>query len=69
MFLTAAKEMWDTLKVMYDNEKNLLRVFEIYKRLFELKQGDRSVPEFYGELKCLIDELEMIILLLLMWRH
>jgi len=69
MFLTAAKEMWDTLKVMYDNEKNLLRVFEIYKRLFKLKQGDRSVPEFYGELKCLIDELEMIILLLLMWRH
>jgi len=22
MFLTTAKEMWDTLKVMYDNEKN-----------------------------------------------
>ena len=51
--------MWDTLKVMYDNEKYLSRVFEIYKRLFELKQGDRFVPEFYGELKTLIDELEM----------
>jgi len=44
---------------MYDNEKNPLRVFEIYERLFELKQIDRSVPEFYGELKGLIDELEM----------
>ena len=38
MFLPAAKEMWDTLKVMYGNE-NPSRVFEIYEHLFELKQG------------------------------
>ena len=44
---------------MYENEKNLSRVFEIYERLFELKQGDRSVPKFYGEVKSQIDELEM----------
>ena len=44
---------------MYDNEKNPSRVFEIYERLFDLKQGDRYMPEFYGELKGLIDELEM----------
>jgi len=37
MFLTTAKEMWDTLKVMYENEKNPSRVFEIYECLFELK--------------------------------
>jgi len=59
MFLTTAKEMWDTLKVVYDNEKNPSMVFEIYERLFELKQGDRYVPEFYDEFKGLIDELEM----------
>ena len=34
-------------------------MFELFERLFELKQGDRSLPEFYGELKSLIDELEM----------
>ena len=44
---------------MYENEKNPSRVFEIYERLFELKQGDKFIPEFYGELKGLIDELEM----------
>ena len=44
---------------MYENEKNPLRVFETYERLFQLKQGDKSVPELYGELKSLIDELEM----------
>ena len=59
MFLTTAKEMCDTLKVMYGNEKNTSRVFEIYERLFELKHGDRFVPEFYGELEGLIDELDM----------
>jgi len=42
-----AKEMWDTLKVMYGNEKNPLRIFEIFERLFELKQGDKSVTKFY----------------------
>ena len=59
MFLTTAKEMWDSLKIMYGNEKNVSRVFEIYKRLFALKQGDKSVSKFFGELKGLIGELEM----------
>ena len=44
-FLTTAKEMWDTLKIIYGNEKNLSRIFEIYECLFELKG--------------LIDELKM----------
>jgi len=44
---------------MYGNEKNLSRVFEIYERMFELKHEDRYVSEFYGELKSLIDVLEM----------
>ena len=45
--------------MMYGNEKNLSRVFEIYERMFKLKHEDRYVPEFYGELKSLIDVLEM----------
>ena len=44
---------------MYENEKNPSRAFEIYERLFELKQGDKYMAEFYGKLKGLIDELEM----------
>jgi len=53
MFLTMP------LNVMYGNEKNPSRVFKIHERLFELEQGDKSVADFYGELKGLIDELEM----------
>jgi len=37
MFLTTIKKMWDILRVMYENEKNPSRVFEIYERLFELQ--------------------------------
>ena len=59
IFLTTIKEMWDTLKVMYSNEKNSSKVFEIYERLFVLKKRNRYVPEFYEELKGLIDKLEM----------
>jgi len=51
--------MGDILKVMYENEKNHSRVFEIHEHLFKLKQGDRSVLEFYEKLTGLIDELEM----------
>jgi len=40
-------------------KKNPSRVFEIYGCLFELKRGDKRVPEFYGGIKGLIDELEM----------
>jgi len=59
MFLTVAKEMGNTLKVMYGNEKNPSRVSEIYEWLFELKQRDRFVHEFYRELRSLTDGLEM----------
>ena len=59
MLLATATEMCDTMKVMYENEKNLSRNFEIYKLLFNLKQGDKFVPEFYEKLKGLIDELEL----------
>ena len=59
MFLPTAKDMWDTLKIMYENEKNPSRVFKIYECLFKLKQRDRFMSEFYGEVKGLIDELEM----------
>ena len=43
--------MFLTTKVMYENKKNSSWVFEIYERLFELKQGDWPVPKFYRELK------------------
>jgi len=59
MFLITAKEMWDTLKVMYGNKKSLSRVFEIYERLFKLKQGDNMNLSFTENSRVLINDLEM----------
>jgi len=59
MFLSTAKETWDTLKMIYENEKSPSMMFEIYECMFELKQEDQSVSGFYEELKSLIDDLKM----------
>ena len=40
MFFTTAKEMCDTLNMMYGNEKNPSRVFGIYERLFVWTQPE-----------------------------
>ena len=39
--------------------RKILRGCEIYESMFKLNQGDQSIPKFFGELKSLIDELEM----------
>ena len=39
---------------MYGNEKKPSRVFEIYERLFEFKQEDRSISEFMENSKVLL---------------
>ncbi|KAG6510192.1 hypothetical protein ZIOFF_028201 [Zingiber officinale] len=37
MFVETAKEMWDALRGMYSNDKNISRVFELYEKLFSLR--------------------------------
>lgn len=37
VFLKTAKEIWDTLKEVHENEKNISKVFELYERLFTLQ--------------------------------
>ena len=54
MFLTTAKEMWDTLKVMYDNEKNPSRVFEIYKRCLSSNSETDLCLSFIANSKVLL---------------
>lgn len=65
MFLRTAKEIWDTLREIYANEKNISRVFELYEQLFILRMGDMSVPEYCSTLRGISDELDVISLLLL----
>ncbi|KAL0336490.1 UNVERIFIED_CONTAM: Retrovirus-related Pol polyprotein from transposon RE2 [Sesamum radiatum] len=57
MFLTTAKAMWDALHDMYPHEKNISRVYELYERLFSLKQDGRAVSDYFALLKGTSDEI------------
>lgn len=37
MFLKIAKKIFNTLKEVYENEKNISRVFELHEREFTFK--------------------------------
>lgn len=59
MLLKTIVEIWDTLKEVYNNEKNISRVFELYERLFTLEQGEMSIMAYYSVLHGILDELEI----------
>ena len=59
MLLRFAKKIWDTLRLTYGHEKNISRVYEIYEQLFTLRQGDRSVQEYFTAFRALLDELDV----------
>ncbi|KAH6798462.1 hypothetical protein C2S51_034946 [Perilla frutescens var. frutescens] len=57
MFLDIAKAMWDALREMYSNDKNVSRVFELYEKLFSHCQDGQSVNDYFSTLKGLADEI------------
>ncbi|XP_057799090.1 uncharacterized protein LOC131014928 isoform X1 [Salvia miltiorrhiza] len=57
MFLETAKAMWDTLRQMYSNDKNVSRVFELYEKLFSHTQSGQTVNDYFSTLKGLADEI------------
>ena len=59
MLLRPAKKIWNTCRLTYGHEKNISRVFEVYEQLFTIRQGERSVQEYFTHLRALLDELEM----------
>lgn len=59
IFLKTANKIWNTLKEVYGNEKNIFRVFELYEHLFTPKQGDISVSKYHFELRETLGELDI----------
>ncbi|KAL3751835.1 hypothetical protein ACJRO7_012637 [Eucalyptus globulus] len=51
MFHTTAKGVWDDLMESYSQDKNMSRVYELYEKIFNFKQGDKSLGEYYSALK------------------
>lgn len=57
MCLDTAKAMWDALREMFFNDKNISRVFELYEKLFSHTQDTQSVNDYFSTLKGLADEI------------
>jgi len=46
MFHTSVKMIWDVARDIYSLENNASRVFEVYEKVFSLRQGIKSVVEY-----------------------
>ncbi|KAL6311483.1 hypothetical protein AAG906_025584 [Vitis piasezkii] len=50
MSLPTAKDVWDAIRETYSDAKNASQIFELKTRLWQMKQGDREVTEYYTEM-------------------
>lgn len=47
LFLSTARDVWDTMKEIYSDFESASQIFEIKTRLWPTKQGSREVTEHY----------------------
>ena len=59
MFLPMTKDVWDAIRKTYSDAENAFQIFELKTRLWQMKQGDRKVTEYYTEMLGLWQELDL----------
>ena len=59
MFLATAKEVWDAVRETYSDLENSSQIFEIKSKLWQARQGYRSVTEYYNEMVTWWQELDL----------
>ena len=59
MFLPTAKKVWDIVRETYSDVENSSQIFEIKTRIWQLRQGEKEVTEYYIEMKSLWQELDL----------
>ena len=58
MFMTTAKEVWDSVRETYSDLEIFSQIFELKTRLWQSKQGQRSVTNYYNEMVAWWQELD-----------
>lgn len=58
IFMKIAQLIWEHVKNVYSNERNISPIAELYEQLFSLKQGVRHLNDYYLDPKMMYDELE-----------
>ena len=59
MFLRTAKDIWTAVREAYSDEENVSQIFEIKTRLWQMKQGERDVTDYYIDMVALWQELDL----------
>ena len=60
MFHDTAKAIWVDLKETYGQDKNISRIYDLYERMFTYSIGDKSLTDYYGGFKGLIEEIQAV---------
>ncbi|GAV57858.1 UBN2_3 domain-containing protein, partial [Cephalotus follicularis] len=59
MFHNTAKGVWDDLKDTYSQDKNMNMVYNLYDKMFHLRQSGKPLHDYYSTFKGLAEELNV----------
>ena len=59
IFLPTTKDVWDVIRETYSDAENTSQIFELKMRLWQMKQGDWEVTEYYTEMLGLWQDLDL----------
>lgn len=57
--MPTVKDIWEAVKEMYSDAKDSSQIFEIKTKLWQMKQEERNVTDYYMEMKILWQELDL----------
>ncbi|KZV19589.1 hypothetical protein F511_13475, partial [Dorcoceras hygrometricum] len=59
LFLPTAKDVWEAVRETYSDLENSSQIFDLKTRLWNSKQGEKNVIEYYNEMRTLWQELDL----------
>ena len=58
MFLPTVNDVWDAIRETYSDAENASQIFELKTWLWQMKQGDQEVTEYYTKMLGLWHDLD-----------
>ena len=58
LFMKTAKEVWESVKETYSDLENFSQIVELKTKLWQSRQGSRSVTVYYNEMVAIWQELD-----------
>jgi Retrotransposon gag protein len=59
MYYDITQEIWNETKEMFGQEHNFANIFQLKQEISQIRQGSKTVTEYYGDMKTKWDELAL----------